>query len=150
MNLIASLLGPDGIAAGQTFPGKEKLFEHASTLFETLRGLKHQEVFNSLVERERMGSTALGCGVAIPHGRIKSLKAAAGAFYRLDPPLEFDAPDGLPVSLCFILLVPQDANELHLQILGELAQMLGDTDMRDRLLTAAPAELHRLLTTWTP
>lgn len=150
MNLIASLLGPDGIAPSQTFSSKEKLFEHAAAMFETLRGLKQQEVLNSLVERERMGSTALGCGVAIPHGRIKSLKAAAGAFYRLDPPLEFDAPDGLPVSLCFFLLVPQDANELHLQILGELAQMLGDTDMRDRLLAAAPAALHELLTTWTP
>lgn len=150
MNLIASLLSPDGIAAGRTFSSKEKLFEHAAGLFETLQGLKRQEVFDSLVERERMGSTALGCGVAIPHGRIKSLKAAAGAFYRLDPPLEFDAPDGLPVNLCFILLVPQDANELHLQILGELAQMLGDTDMRDRLRAAAPAGLHELLTTWIP
>lgn len=150
MNLIASLLSPDNIAAGQTFSSKENLFEHAAALFETLQGLKQQEVYNSLIERERMGSTALGCGVAIPHGRIKSLKAATGAFYRLDAPLEFGAPDGLPVNLCFILLVPQDANELHLQILGELAQMLGDTDMRDRLLAAAPAELHKLLTTWTP
>jgi PTS system nitrogen regulatory IIA component len=150
MNLIASLLSQDGIAADQAFSSKKKLFEHAAALFEEFKGLKRQEVFDSLFERERLGSTALGFGVAIPHGRIKSLKEAAGAFYRLNPPLEFDSPDGLPVNLCFILLVPQDANELHLQILGELAQMLGDAGMRERLLAAGPAELYKLLTTWTP
>lgn len=150
MNLIAPLLGDGGIVADQAFSSKKKLFEHAADLFESLNGLKRQEVFDSLFERERLGSTALGCGVAIPHGRIKSLKHAAGAFYRVRPPLEFDSPDGLPIELCFILLVPQDANELHLQILGELAQMLGDSGMRERLLSAAPHELHKLLTTWTP
>jgi PTS system nitrogen regulatory IIA component len=150
MNLIAPLLSPNGVVADQTFPSKKKLFEHAAGLFAELKGLKRQEVFDSLFERERLGSTALGYGVAIPHGRIKSLKEAAGAFYRLNPPLEFDSPDGLPISLCFILLVPQDANELHLQILGELAQMLGDAGMRESLLAAGPAELHKLLSTWTP
>lgn len=150
MNHIAPLLSQDGIAADQTFSSKKKLFEHAAGLFESLKGLKRQEVFDSLFERERLGSTALGFGVAIPHGRIKSLKEASGAFYRLKPPLEFDSPDSLPINLCFILLVPQDANELHLQILGELAQMLGDAGMRERLLAAEPAELHKLLTTWTP
>jgi PTS system nitrogen regulatory IIA component len=150
MSLIAPLLSQDGIVADQTFASKKKLFEHAAGLFEALNGLKRQEVFDSLFERERLGSTALGYGVAIPHGRIKSLKEAAGAFYRIKPPLEFDSPDGLPINLCFILLVPQDANELHLQILGELAQMLGDAGVRERLLTAEPGELHKLLTTWTP
>lgn len=150
MNLIAPLLSEGGIVADQAFSSKKKLFEHAADLFESLNGLKRQEVFDSLFERERLGSTALGYGVAIPHGRIKSLKEAAGAFYRIRPPLEFDSPDGLPINLCFILLVPQDANEMHLQILGELAQMLGDAGMRDRLLAADSAELHKLLTTWTP
>jgi PTS system nitrogen regulatory IIA component len=150
MNLIAPLLSPSTILVDQAFSTKKKLFEHAAALFEELKGLKHQEVFDSLFERERLGSTALGFGVAIPHGRIKTLKEATGAFYRLKPALEFDSPDGLPISLCFILLVPQDANELHLQILGELAQMLGDAGMRERLLTAEPAELYKLLTTWTP
>ncbi len=150
MNLIAPLLRDGGIVADQPFSSKKKLLEHAADLFERLIGLKRQEVFDSLFERERLGSTALGYGVAIPHGRIKSLKEATGAFYRIKPPLDFDSPDGLPIDLCFILLVPQDANELHLQILGELAQMLGDAGMRERLLAASPAELHRLLTTWTP
>lgn len=150
MNLIASLLSEAGIVADLSFSSKKKLLEHAAGLFQQLIGLKQQEVFDSLFERERLGSTALGYGVAIPHGRIKSLKEAAGAFYRLKLPLEFDSPDGLPINLCFILLVPQNANELHLQILGELAQMLGDAGMRERLLAADAAELHRLLTTWKP
>lgn len=150
MNLIAPLLSDGGIVVDKAFSSKKKLFEHAADLFESLNRLKRQEVFDSLFERERLGSTALGFGVAIPHGRIKSLKHAAGAFYRIKPALEFDSPDGLPIQLCFILLVPQDANELHLQILGELAQMLGDSAMRERLLSAAPYELHTLLTTWTP
>lgn len=150
MNLIAPLLNQNGIVADQAFSSKKKLFEHAADLFEQLAGLKRQDVFDSLFERERLGSTALGYGVAIPHGRIKSLKEAAGAFYRLKPPLDFDSPDGLPITLCFILLVPQDANELHLQILGELAQMLGDAGVRERLLAADASELHKLLTTWTP
>lgn len=150
MNLIAPLISPDSIVADHAFSSKKKLLEHAADLFGRLNGLKPQEVFDSLLERERLGSTALGFGVAIPHGRIKSLKEAAGAFYRIIPPLDFDSPDGLPINLCFILLVPQNANELHLQILGELAQMLGDASMRERLLAAAPSELHQLLATWTP
>lgn len=150
MNLFAPLLSEARIVADQTFASKKKLFEHAAGLFEEQKGLKRQEVFDSLFERERLGSTALGFGVAIPHGRIKSLKEAAGAFYRLKSPLEFDSPDEQPVSLCFILLVPQHANELHLQILGELAQMLGDAGTREQLLAAEASALHKLLTAWTP
>lgn len=151
MNLIAPLVSPESTVFNQAFSSKKKLFEHAAQLFENLKGLKHQEVFDNLFERERLGSTALGFGVAIPHGRIKSLKEATGAFYRLKPGLEFDAPDNQPVSLCFILLVPQDANERHLQILGELAQLFGDAATREQLLAApSPIELHNLLTTWKP
>jgi PTS system nitrogen regulatory IIA component len=151
MNLIAPLISSESTVLNQAFSSKKKLFEHAAELFESLKGLKRQEVFDSLFERERLGSTALGFGVAIPHGRIKSLREATGAFYRLMPGLEFDAPDNLPVSLCFILLVPQDANERHLQILGELAQLFGDTATRDQLMTVGTAdELQSLLISWKP
>lgn len=149
MNLIAPLISRESLVLGEALSSKKKLFEHAAQLFSQQRGLKKQEVFNSLFDRERLGSTALGYGVAIPHGRIKSLSDATGAFYRLTPALEFDAPDNQPVSLCFILLVPQDANEHHLQILGELAQMFGDAAMRSQLQSATPDELYGLLTAWT-
>ena len=78
-------------------------------------------MFDSLFAREKLGSTGLGQGIAIPHGRIKGLKDALGAFVRPRQPIPFDAPDGKPVSLVFVLLVPEQATEKHLQILSELA-----------------------------
>lgn len=150
MNHIAPLITPETTLLDVTFTSKKKLFEHAAELFAKTRGLKSAEVFTSLFERERLGSTALGYGIAIPHGRIKGLSEATGAFYRLKTPLEFDAPDNQPVSLCFILLVPKDANEVHLQILGELAQLFGDEAMRERMLQAEDvADLIALLGAWT-
>jgi PTS system nitrogen regulatory IIA component len=150
MNLIAPLITPDTTLLDLSFTSKKKLFEHAAELFAQAHALKSADIFASLFERERLGSTALGCGIAIPHGRIKGLQDAKGAFYRLKSPLEFDAPDNLPVSLCFILLVPKDANEQHLQILGELAQLFGDADMRAEMLrVATPPELVALVGAWS-
>ncbi|WP_324780382.1 PTS sugar transporter subunit IIA [Thiobacillus sedimenti] len=150
MNLIAPLIAPDTTLLDISFTSKKKLFEHAADLFAQTRGLKAADIFTSLFERERLGSTALGHGIAIPHGRIKGLKDACGAFYRLKTPLEFDAPDNQPVTLCFILLVPKDANEQHLQILGELAHLFGDAGMRARMLDAdSPSALLTLLDSWS-
>ncbi len=150
MNLIAPLITPDTVLLDLSFTSKKKLFEHAAELLAETHGLKSTDIFTSLFERERLGSTALGYGIAIPHGRIKGLKDATGAFYRLKNPLEFEAPDNQPVSLCFILLVPKDANERHLQILGELAQLFGDDAMRTKMLAAAtPPELVTLVETWS-
>jgi PTS system nitrogen regulatory IIA component len=150
MNLIAPLLTPNTTLLDLSFTSKKKLFEHAAELFAQTYGLKAPDIFTSLFERERLGSTALGYGIAIPHGRIKGLKDASGAFYRLKTPLEFDAPDNQPVSLCFILLVPKDANERHLQILGELAQLFSDDVMRTKMLNVAtPSELIALLSAWS-
>lgn len=140
MNQILPLLAVETIQLGLTFSSKKKLFEHAGELFAAHCGLKAADVFSSLFERERLGSTALGCGVAIPHGRIKGLSQARGALYRLSSPLEFDAPDDLPVDLCFVLLVPTNADEAHLQILGELAQMFSEERLRAELLSAQNPE----------
>ncbi|MDP3420626.1 MAG: PTS sugar transporter subunit IIA [Thiobacillus sp.] len=150
MNLIAPLLSLDTTLLDLSFSSKKKLFEHAADLFAQTHGLKSTDIFTSLFERERLGSTALGYGIAIPHGRIKGLKDACGALYRLSTPLDFDAPDNQPVSLCFILLVPKDANERHLQILGELAQLFGDEVMRTNMLAAAsPDDLLAMLNAWS-
>ena len=150
MNLIAKLLPLQNIQVGLDASSKKRVFEQAGLLFENNQGVGRSTVFDSLFAREKLGSTGLGQGVAIPHGRIKGLKDASGAFYRLKTPLEFDAPDNQPVSLCFILLVPKDANERHLQILGELAQLFGDDAMRSKMLNAAtPSELIALLGAWS-
>lgn len=98
-----------------------------------------------------MGSTGLGQGIAIPHGRIKGLKEAHGAFLRLATPVQFDAPDGLPVGLVFVLLVPEAANEHHLQLLSELAQMFSDKGFREQLTAASDAAAaYALFAQWQP
>ena len=149
MNHISPLITPDTTLLDVAFSSKKQLFEHAGNVFARQYPLKPSDVYQSLNERERLGSTGLGYGIAIPHGRIKGLTQAAGAFYRLQTPLPFEAPDGKPVTLCFILLVPKGADEQHLQILGELAQMFGDETMRAKMQAVQNAnELHTLMGAW--
>ena len=127
------------------------MFEQAGLLFENNQGIGRSAVFDSLFARERLGSTGLGQGVAIPHGRIKGLKDAVGAFVRLASPVPFDAPDGNPVNLVFFLLVPEQATERHLQTLSELAQLFSDRELRERLATEKdPSNLHQTITAWQP
>src|SRR5437879_408323 len=111
MNLVAKLLPPSNILLDLDVTSKKRMFEQAGLLFENNQGVARSLVFDSLFARERLGSTGLGQGLAIPHGRIKGLKEAVGAFVRLAQPVPFDAPDGKPVSLVFLLLVPEQATE---------------------------------------
>lgn len=151
MNLITPLLKPANVLADFETTSKKRLFEQAGQLFLASDGVPATEVFESLFSREKLGSTALGYGIAIPHGRIKHLQETACAFIRLKTPTDFDAPDSQLVDLVFVLLAPAAATDLHLQILGELAAMFSDEDFRDRLRAAPDAvELHRLITEWTP
>jgi PTS system nitrogen regulatory IIA component len=151
MSLVAKLLAPDHVLVDLPASSKKRLFEQAGLLFENHDGLARSIVYDSLFARERLGSTGLGQGVAIPHGRIKGLKEALGALIRLAQPIPFDAPDAAPVTLVFVLLVPEKATEKHLQILSELAQMFSDKALRDEM-SAAPdaAALHRLVSSWQP
>jgi PTS system nitrogen regulatory IIA component len=151
MNLIFPLLTLANVQAECEATSKKRLFEQAAQLVQASHGVTASEVFDSLFSREKLGSTALGFGIAIPHGRIKHLQETACAFLRLKTPIDFDAPDGQPVDLVFVLLAPAAATDVHLQILGELAAMFSDEDFRAHL-RAAPdaATLHRLITEWTP
>src|SRR6187551_2324724 len=149
MSLVAKILPASHVSVDLQASSKKRLFEQAGLLFENLDGIARSEVFDSLFAREKLGSTGLGQGIAIPHGRIKGLKEAIGAFVRTKQPIPFDAPDTQNVSLVFVLLVPDRATDLHLQILSELAQMFSDKPLRERLLTAqTPAELHQLIADW--
>jgi nitrogen PTS system EIIA component len=151
MNSISKLLGPANVILEMQVSSKKRLFEQAGLLFENQNGIGRTTVFESLFARERLGSTALGEGVAIPHGRIKGLREAVGAFVRLAAPVPFDAPDTKPVSLVFILLVPEQATEQHLQILSELAEMFSNREFRADLGTLAEAaEIHRRFVDWQP
>lgn len=150
MNLILPLLPPSHILLDVEVSSKKRLFEQVAELFETSIALPHATVFDSLLAREKLGSTALGHGIAIPHGRIKGLKQASGALLRMRTPVEFDAPDNLPVTILFTLLVPAQATDQHLQILGELAQMFSDKPLREALMTAPDeATAHALIADWS-
>ena len=151
MSLVAKLLPPANVLLDLTVSSKKRLFEQVGLLFENNHGIARSLVFDSLFARERLGSTGLGQSVAIPHGRIKGLKEALGAFVRLAQPVPFDAPDGKPVQLLFVLLVPEQATEKHLQILSELAQMFSDRALREAMVSAPDAAaLHQLVTAWQP
>ena len=122
MNLISKLLPMQNVLIALDVSSKKRVFERAGLLFENNHNIARSLVFDSLFAREKLGSTGLGQGIAIPHGRIKGLRDAVGAMIRMHEPIPFDAPDGQPVILIFVLLVPERATDLHLQILSELAQ----------------------------
>ena len=140
MSQITQLLPTENIVLDLDASSKKRVFEKVGLLFENNQGIASSAVFDSLFAREKLGSTGLGQGIAIPHGRIKGLKAARGAFLRLAAPVPFDSPDGKPVSLLFVLLVPEQATEQHLQILSELAERFSDRSCREALNTTDSVE----------
>ncbi|MET0508780.1 MAG: PTS sugar transporter subunit IIA [Burkholderiaceae bacterium] len=151
MNRISKLLTARDIALDVPVSSKKRLLEHAALLFENEHRLERHRVFDSLFARERLGSTGLGHSVAIPHGRIKGLKSPLLAVLRSESGVPFESPDGLPVKLLVVLLVPEHATEEHLEILSELAEILSDSSLRQTLLEAAdPEAIHKVLSDWQP
>ncbi|MCE7916348.1 PTS sugar transporter subunit IIA [Nitrosomonas sp. H1_AOB3] len=151
MNLIAQLLPESNIIIDLDATSKKRVFEQVGLLFENTLHIARSQVFDSLFAREKLGSTGLGQGVAIPHGRIKGLREAAAALVRMKEAIPFDAPDGLPVSIACILLVPEKATDQHLLILSELAQMFSNKNFREKLLHGRDAkEIHQLISDWVP
>jgi PTS system nitrogen regulatory IIA component len=150
MNQISKILLPDNILLDTESTSKKRVFERVGLLFENNQQIARSQVFDSLFAREKLGSTGLGQGVAIPHGRIAKLRDATAAFVKTSHPIPFDAPDGLPVDLIFVLLVPERATDLHLQILGELAQMFSDTQFRNRMIACEDtASIYQLFNDWS-
>jgi PTS system nitrogen regulatory IIA component len=130
---------------------KKRAFEEAGLLFENLHGLSRALVTDSLFARERLGSTGLGHGVAIPHGRIKGLKSPMAAVFQLAQSIGFDAPDEQPVKILIFLLVPEAATQKHLEILSEIAELLSNASVRDGMLVSPSAQsLHALIAHWAP
>ena len=151
MSEIASLLPTGNILLDLDAGSKARLFEAVGALFEVNQGLATKVVVDSLQAREKLGSTGLGQGIAIPHGRIRGLAEAQGAFVRLKSPIPFDAPDGKPVAQVFVLLVPAQATEKHLQLLSELAQMFSETSFRESLASPADAAgVRKVFDEWEP
>ena len=151
MNRLAAILPLANVLVDVDATSKKRAFEHAGLLFENQHAIARATVTDNLFARERLGSTGLGHGVAIPHGRIKGLKAPMAAVFQLAQPIGFDAPDDEPVSLLIVLLVPEAATQRHLEILSEIADQLSDRDLRERMKTAETAvALHKLIADWAP
>ena len=145
MTSLADILPVSHIILDAEISSKKRLFECVAQLLAEQSGLPQAEVFDCLVARERLGSTALGQGVAMPHGRHASVPAATGAFVRLKTPIEFDAPDNKPVSLVFVLLVSEAATSEHLQLLGHLAGLFNEKSVREALHSCQTPEEARAL-----
>jgi PTS system nitrogen regulatory IIA component len=149
MNRLSQILPLSQVQVSVEATSKKRAFEEAGLLFENLHGLNRALITDSLFARERLGSTGLGHGVAIPHGRIKGLKAPMAAVFLLQEPIGFDAPDEQPVALLIFLLVPEAATQKHLEILSEIAELLSDSTLREQLKTSTDAAtLHQLIASW--
>jgi len=151
MNRLAAILPIEQVLVGVDATSKKRAFEEAGLLFENLHGLSRALVTDSLFARERLGSTGLGHGVAIPHGRIKGLKSPMAAVFQLAQAIGFDAPDEQAVKLLIFLLVPEAATQKHLEILSEIAELLSNGRTRDDMISSATSSsLHDLIDKWLP
>jgi PTS system nitrogen regulatory IIA component len=149
MNALTNLFTPDCIALDVPAKSRADAFAAAGELFTKQTGIEASSVVEFLNAREDLGSTALGAGVAIPHGRVKGLKQPSVAFMRLQSPIEFAAPDGETVSILIFLLVPEKATQQHLEILSSIAQLLSNADVRQTLLsTSDSTKVCELLQNW--
>ncbi len=149
MNRLASILPAAQVLVSVDATSKKRAFEEAGLLFENLHGLSRALITDSLFARERLGSTGLGHGVAIPHGRIKGLKSPMAAVFQLAQPIGFDAPDELPVGVLIFLLVPETATQKHLEILSEIAELLSDAVLREKIkVSESTEELHGMIANW--
>lgn len=151
MTHFSQILPPENVVLDLDVSSKKRAFEQAGLLFENNCSIARSTVSDNLFARERLGSTGLGHGVAVPHGRIKGLKAPLAAFMRLTEPIAFESPDGQPVNLLVFLLIPDHVTQQHLEILSEIAEMFSDEAFRN-VLTTAPdaASIHARIITWQP
>ncbi|MDX1381695.1 MAG: PTS IIA-like nitrogen regulatory protein PtsN [Xanthomonadales bacterium] len=146
---VSDLLTPERIYPKVRSSSKKRLLEMISTaLSRNSASLEDREVFDSLCSRERLGSTGLGKGVAIPHARVSGCSAPQAVFLRLARPLAFDAADGKPVDLVFVLAVPESCTDDHLKLIAQIAELFSDPDLLERLREAPDSSaLLQLLST---
>ncbi len=144
---LADLIGRDAILPVVRAASKKQLFQEIATRARDAYGLEPRLVLEGLVAREKLGSTAMGGGVAIPHARLAGLDSIIGLFARLERPVDFEAADGQGVDLVFVLLAPEESGADHLRALARVSRLLRDAELRRKLreTTEAPA-LYALLT----
>ncbi len=145
---LSEILSSDSILRSQTFSSKKTTLEELSKLLaSTDSSISHLEVFDSLVAREKLGSTGLGKGIAIPHARLKGSKKTIAAFIQLQHGVDYEATDKVPVDILFALLVPEDSTDEHLKILSHLAEMFSNSETLEQLRSETSVDgIYTILT----
>lgn len=149
---ISDIITPERIHCHVEATSKKRVLEHLSELLVTeTPSLTSHDIFESLLERERLGSTSLGKGIAIPHARVAQCDVTSAAFLQLEKGIDFDAIDKQPVDLLFALMVPEHATEEHLKILAQLAHLFSKDEFCEKLRNMEDGgEKFKLLTHWQP
>lgn len=144
---ITDLLTPGSVIAALKSQGKKQLLQELAARAAPLTGLPERRIFETLSERERLGTTGVGQGIAIPHGRLNGLTKITGLFARLETPIDYDAVDNQPVDLVFLLLAPEQAGADHLKALARVSRLLRNQPICEKLRAAAKSEaLYAILT----
>jgi nitrogen PTS system EIIA component len=137
---ITDLVAPEAILPALKVISKKQALQELSARAATLTGLNERTIFEVLLQREKLGTTAVGGGVAIPHGKLAKLDRIFGLFARLDRPIDFEAMDGQPVDLIFLLLAPEGAGADHLKALAKVARLMRDQDLAAKLRASRDAQ----------
>lgn len=144
---IFQLLSPDGVIANLKANSKKQALQELSSRAARITGQHERVIFDTLLERERLGTTGVGNGIAIPHGRLPGLDKLYGLFARVERPVDFDSIDEMPVDLIFLLLAPESAGADHLKALARVSRLLRDKSVCEKLRGAESADaLYALLT----
>jgi PTS system nitrogen regulatory IIA component len=144
---LADLIGPEAVIAALKVKNKKQLLQELAARAAKLTGLQERYIFDTLLQRERLGSTGLGQGIAIPHGKFVGLRRIVGVFARLAQPVDFDAVDGAPVDIVFLLLAPEGAGADHLKALARISRLLREGQAVDKLRASRDAAaLYAVLT----
>jgi len=148
---LTDLVAPQAVLPSLKANGKKQALQEIAAKASTLIDCPERDIFDVLMQREKLGSTAIGNGVAIPHGKLPKLTRIFGLFARLDRPIEFEALDGQPIDLVFVLLAPEGAGADHLKALARIARMLREPELANKLRDARDAEaIYAVLAAPTP
>ncbi|HTO40047.1 MAG TPA: PTS IIA-like nitrogen regulatory protein PtsN [Rhizomicrobium sp.] len=144
---ITDLLNPGSVIAALKSQSKKQLLQDLAARAAPIAGLPERRIFETLTERERLGTTGVGQGIAIPHGRLNGLEKITGLFARLETPIDYDAVDNQPVDLVFLLLAPEQAGADHLKALARVSRLLRNQAVCEKLRAANESQaLYAILT----
>src|SRR6185295_5631050 len=137
---LTDLVAPNGIIPALKVNGKKQAIQELASRAARLTGQSERLIFETLMQREKLGSTGVGNGIAIPHGKLPKLEKLVGLFARLERPIDFESLDGQPVDLVFLLLAPEGAGADHLKALARVARLLRDQDVAKKLRASRDAQ----------